>query len=253
LKTTEVAKPRCLGDDREYTEAQARLLQLNEGLKNVAQQLERVTNLVNSDSAARQFSSRGCLPFGRKFTDGDIDGFTARAAKEGSISEGLIADMKAGAPVHHPDDFNCSGKLMMEFEDLSRQRDIFNRAISLVTKELKLRKTAAIKAICEGGRLDRERIAKAIANSLLGLSIALREENAFASRAGLQELGLQADVRPRPFPLEFPWEQSLLPWISEALGISEAEARSKAGFAAPDIERRRRDLDRLDQSAAARG
>jgi hypothetical protein len=143
-----------------------------------------------------------------------------------------------------------NGKLVMEFDDFRRCRQIFDRAVALQKKEVKRLKTCAIKAICEGVRGDRERIAHAVANSVLELGLALREENAFVANLGLQDDGIPADISPRPFPVQLPWEQLLLPWIAEALGISEAEARSKVGLQSLDLERRRKELDR---AAGARG
>ena len=249
MAKSEEVKPQCLGDDREYAEALARLEKLDAGQKEAIKSQETLELRMRHEDKTRQYASQGQRVFSQRFSDQDLDGFAARVAIAGDVSESMIAELRSGQPAFGKDEFNYCGELVNQFNDARRRRIIFDRAVVLQKKEVKRLKVSAIKALCESVRGDRERIARALANKVLELGLALREENAFAERIGLQDEGVQADITPRRFPVELPWEQLLLPWIAEALGISEAEARSKAGFQSLDLERKRKELDRVGARA----
>jgi hypothetical protein len=249
MAKSEESKPRCLSDDREYAEALARLEGLNVGQQAAIKSQETLESRMGHEEKTRQYASQGQRVFSQRFSDQDLDGFAAQVAITGDVSESMIAELRSGQPAFGKDEFNYSGELVNQFNDARRRRIIFDRAVVLQKKEVKWLKVSAIKALCESVRGDRERIARVVANSLLELGLALREENAFAAKIGLQDEGIQADIMPRRFPVGLPWEQLLLPWIAEALGISEAEARSKAGFPSLDLERKRQELDRVGARA----
>ncbi len=250
--TAAESKPlRRLEDDREYADLASKLEQLESGRTEAIAKLAALEVVMSREDSTRSYLSRGPGAFGQRFGDQERDGFAAEVIAAGCIPEGLVARMKAGVKVLDKEAFNHNGALIGEFDDARRTREIFDRAFTTHKKSVARRKAEVIKKIYEDSKEDRTRIARTIANCVLELGQALREERALAATMGLQNEGIQVDATPpRPFPLELPWAQLLVPWTAESLGISEAEARSKAGLPSPDLERRRKELDR---AAGARG
>lgn len=222
--TKEAAKIKRLQDYPAYAAASEKLERLNAALTETNLRIDKLkiqSSRVSQE--ARHYLTHGVRVL--TMNDAVIEKGVIKIIAAGCVSRELMAEMRSGA-VKPPFTDSHDLEIIGELQEGYAAAELFGRAIAIQKQEVSRLKKSATLEICESLKGERERIARAVADTFVRFAAALREEYEFADRLRAQDAGIPAMLSPKPFPVPIPSDPAVLQWIAEVLGVSEIDAET---------------------------